>query len=69
VAAHTGRILMRRLTSQNQAMYDGLQILYGVFTSGNLDFLAAMGAVTPGEVAAAARRYIQPDQWSLAVVR
>ena len=69
VAARTGRILMRRLPSQNQAMYDSLQIFYRMPTGGNLEFLAAMNAVTPDQVSAAARRYIRPEQWSLAMVR
>jgi len=69
VAARVGRILMRRLPSQNQAFYDGLYLLYGVPTGGNLEFLEALRGVGPEEVAAAAKRYIDPDGWVTAIAR
>ena len=69
VAARVGRILMRRLPSQNQAMYDGLSLFYGRPTGGNLEFLEALSAVTPEQVAAAAKRYIDPERWVVAIVR
>jgi predicted Zn-dependent peptidase len=69
VAARKGRILMRRLPRQNQALYDGLRLLYGAPTEGNLEILAAMGRVTPEQVVQAAVRYIDPTTWTVAVVR
>ena len=69
VAARKGRILMRRLPRQNQALYDGLRLLYGAPTEGNLEVLAAMGRVTPEQVVQAAVRYIDPTTWAVAVVR
>ena len=69
VAARVGRILMRRLPTQNQAMYDGLQLFYGRPTGGNLEFLEAISTVTPEQVADAAKRYIDPDRWVVAIIR
>jgi len=69
VAARVGRILMRRLPSQNQAMYDGLSLFRGQPTGGNLEFLEALSAVTPEQVAEAAKRYVDPDRWVVAIVR
>lgn len=69
VAARKGRILMRRLPRQNQAMYDGLRLFYGQPTGGNLEFLEAMGRLAPEQVVAAAKRYMLPESWAVAVVR
>ena len=69
VAARAGRILMRRLPSQNQAMYDGLSLLHRRPTGGNLEFLEALSTVTPEQVAEAAKRYVDPDRWVVAIVR
>ncbi len=69
VAARTGRILMRRLPRINQAYYDGLRVLYGTPTAGNLEFLAAISELTPKTVAAAARRYLSAADWHVAIVR
>lgn len=69
VAAHTGRILMRRLPRINQAYYDGLRVLYGTPTDGSLELLAAISELTPEAVAAAARRYLSPADWHVAIVR
>jgi len=69
IAARKGRILMRRLPRQNQAYYDGLRLLYGRATGGDLDFLAALGEVTPEQVSEAARKYIDPETWIVATVR
>ncbi len=69
VAAHTGRILMRRLPRINQAYYDGLQVLYGTPTDGTLEFLEAISELTPEAVAAAASRYLGPENWHVAIVR
>ena len=69
VAARVGRILMRRLPAQNQAMYDGLELFHGRPTGGNLEFLEEISAVTPEQVAEAARRYVDPDRWVVAIVR
>jgi zinc protease len=69
VAARVGRILMRRLPAQNQAMYDGLKLFRGRPTVGNLEFLEAISTVTPEQVAAAAKRYVDPERWVVAIVR
>jgi predicted Zn-dependent peptidase len=69
VAARKGRILMRRLPRQNQAMYDSLSLLYGEPSGGELEFLAAMDEVTPDDVRAAAQRYMNPDNWVVAIAR
>jgi zinc protease len=69
VAARVGRILMRRLPTQNQAMYDGLSLFRGRPTGGNLEFLEALSKVTPEQVAEAAKRYVDPDLWAVAIVR
>jgi len=69
VAARKGRILMRRLPAQNQAMYDGLDLLYGQPSSGSLDFLEAMGRITPDQVRRAAERYLVPETWAIAVAK
>jgi len=69
VAARVGRILMRRLPSQNQAMYDGLSLFHGRPTGGNLEFLEAMSTLTPEQVAEAAKRYVAPERWAVAIVR
>jgi len=69
VAARLGRILMRRLPSQNQAMYDGLSLFYGLPTGGNLEFLEQLSAVTPEQVAEAAKRFIDPESWAVTIVR
>jgi len=69
VAARKGRILMRRLPRQNQAFYDGLRLLFGAPTGGDLEFLEALGQVTPEEVVKAARRYMNSDQWAVAIAR
>ena len=69
VAARKGRILMRRLPRQNQAFYDGLRILFGAPTGGDLEFLEALGEVTPEEVVKAARRYMNSSQWAVAIAR
>ena len=60
---------MRRLPSQNQAFYDGLELFYGVPTGGNLAVLDALRGVTAEEVTAAAKGYIDPDGWIAAIVR
>jgi len=69
VAARKGRILMRRLPRQNQAMYDSLTLLYGEPSSGELEFLESLDRVTPNEVQAAAKRYMNPDAWVVAIAR
>ena len=69
VAARVGRILMRRLPSQNQAMYDGLSLFHGRPTGGNLEFLEAMSTLNPEQVAEAAKRYVDPERWAVAIVR
>jgi len=69
IAARKGRILMRRLPRQNQAYYDGLTLLYGTTSGGELEFLEALGAVTPEEILRVARHYVNLDAWAVAVVR
>jgi predicted Zn-dependent peptidase len=60
---------MRRLPSQNQAFYDGLRLLYGGPSDGNLDYLEAMARVTPEQALEAAKLYIDPDRWAVAIAR
>jgi zinc protease len=69
VAARKGRILMRRLPRQNQAYYDGLRLLFGEPSGGDLEFLDALGRVTPAEVVKAAQRYMTTDAWVVAIAR
>ncbi|RMG48553.1 MAG: insulinase family protein [Acidobacteria bacterium] len=69
VAARRGRIFMRRLTSINQAYYDALGLLYGEPTGGDPELLEAIRRVTPEQVLRAARAYIDPDRFAVAVVR
>ena len=65
----TGRILMRRLPRQNQAYYDGLTLLYGTPSGGELESLEALSRVTSDEILAAAKRYLDLDNWATAIVR
>jgi predicted Zn-dependent peptidase len=67
VAARVGRLLMRRLTSVNQAYYDGLDLLYGTRTEGSLGLLDALKGVTPAQLREAARKYVDPETWVVAV--
>ena len=60
---------MRRLPAQNQAMYDGLELFLGLPTGGNLRFLEEISTVTPEQAAEAAKRYIDPDRWVVAIIR
>jgi zinc protease len=69
VAARKGRILMRRLPRQNQAYYDGLTLLYGRPSGGELESLEALSSVTPDEILAVAKRYLDLDDWAVAIVR
>ncbi len=68
IAARRGRILMRRLPSQNQAMYDGLDLFRGEPSEGSLQALAALSRVTPAQIRQAAR-HLQPSRWAVAVAR
>jgi predicted Zn-dependent peptidase len=67
VVERVGRLLMRRLSSVNRAYYDGLDLLFGERTEGNLEFLEALQAVTADEATAALRRYVDPERWVVAI--
>ncbi|UCF66620.1 MAG: insulinase family protein [Acidobacteriota bacterium] len=69
VAARNGRLLMRRLTSINQAYYDGMDLLFDRPTEGALEFLEKLKSVTPEQAREAARLYIDPDKWVVALAR